>query len=962
MAGEPIVTYTPETVSKLIRHGLLQMSVDNAHHEFEHLCRHLARRRLCSNIIPATGPVAGGGDQGADFESIQLLSDFGTSRYWRLIQTGRIVFACSLEKNLKKKVKADLKSAANRPSPPDRLYFFYPEPIKVSVRNALKEIAKQQYKIELEILDGVAIAEFLADPEMLWIAERYLSLPGGISLPGSPTTPAWYKEILQSSQEDGLSFDVFFQLSNAARYARQIPELHSDIPALVVRLKHFKQSPTLEKRAFYEEFVAVLRGLNAAEGYETEVLNYLSDISTLTSASDLENSAVIIGYAQAASERGILHIPKATFSAAIDQLIERIDGLLTSEISFENCSLLYVKAFALLHRTASEDGLGVAIEAACPLWNELLDRSEHVALYPIERLPPLINMIFGASLSEPFTRVVQRLDAAMQKRVGDFNQAQQHLVRADNLIDAKEYLRALHELHRALPLSHSKKSQDDAILTCIQISRLYAQLGLLHASKYFGLAAAYASIELPEESLRDRIAIGLSLAVQADYASGASLLYMIGYRLFCRVGGHFSIAGSAEKKQEERAKLDYYALLLHRVSEVIDGGVHERLSKIIRECGIEEAATIYKEELDNIFRGLDYPGLQKRFHAENAASPFSDIGNSRLTSWRQLGVDWNVDWISTQDAEKGGEAFVAMMQIVLASLSDTEFSLLATNVNISLRVVNESEASPRQVDDNDDVAIHVAINPHRPWDFYGFFGKICACLAIVSGMDDHAFEAALKREIDRGLHSRTAVFASPFVVFDHFFDEADYNEQHGLGCAVSVTPYVVQTLEEVADVSPIHPQFNEAEALEQIENRYRNILRLWGTTVKRVLSDHAVRRIAVKLRTEGWKDWHLLQAIANVRVTEIINDGVHRTRKEEQFVATHGETKLDHAAEISRYNEANLRFALKLSQVQTIESLGFRVRQRTPNFAGLNSFLNRFRYWELDTEHGDILNLPNEAG
>jgi hypothetical protein len=160
------------------------MSVDNAHHEFEHLCRHLARRRLCSNIIPATGPVAGGGDQGADFESIQLLSDFGTSRYWQLIQTGQIVFACSLEKNLKKKVKADLKSAANRTNPTDWLYFFYPEPVKVSVRNALKEFANQQYKIQLEILDSVAIAEFLADPEMLWIAERYLSLPSGISLPG----------------------------------------------------------------------------------------------------------------------------------------------------------------------------------------------------------------------------------------------------------------------------------------------------------------------------------------------------------------------------------------------------------------------------------------------------------------------------------------------------------------------------------------------------------------------------------------------------------------------------------------------------------------------------------------------------------------------------------------------------------------------------------------------------------
>src|SRR5581483_1709866 len=102
---------TPEIVSKLIRFSLSELSVENGHHAFEHLCRHLARRRICSNIIPATGPVSGGGDKGADFETIQVFGT-GASTYWQLASAGKVIFACSLEQNLKKKVRADLQSAA----------------------------------------------------------------------------------------------------------------------------------------------------------------------------------------------------------------------------------------------------------------------------------------------------------------------------------------------------------------------------------------------------------------------------------------------------------------------------------------------------------------------------------------------------------------------------------------------------------------------------------------------------------------------------------------------------------------------------------------------------------------------------------------------------------------------------------------------------------------------------------
>jgi len=52
-----------------IRYQLSQLSAQNAEHVFERLAFDLARMRIASNLLPATGPVQSGGDQGRDFES-----------------------------------------------------------------------------------------------------------------------------------------------------------------------------------------------------------------------------------------------------------------------------------------------------------------------------------------------------------------------------------------------------------------------------------------------------------------------------------------------------------------------------------------------------------------------------------------------------------------------------------------------------------------------------------------------------------------------------------------------------------------------------------------------------------------------------------------------------------------------------------------------------------------------------
>ena len=51
---------TPTELARMIRFALDELSRENGHHAFEELCRELAQARMVSNLLPATGPVAGG--------------------------------------------------------------------------------------------------------------------------------------------------------------------------------------------------------------------------------------------------------------------------------------------------------------------------------------------------------------------------------------------------------------------------------------------------------------------------------------------------------------------------------------------------------------------------------------------------------------------------------------------------------------------------------------------------------------------------------------------------------------------------------------------------------------------------------------------------------------------------------------------------------------------------------------
>jgi hypothetical protein len=151
----------------------------NGHHEFERICLALARQRITSNLIPATGPVSSGGDQGRDGESHWTnLPDEGGSAFATLASADKVVFACTIQKTgVPAKIRKDLASICGRGDAVGRVIYFTVTAVAVSKRHELQAQAREIYGVALDIWDAAAIAEHLSDPDLFQSAAEFLHLP-----------------------------------------------------------------------------------------------------------------------------------------------------------------------------------------------------------------------------------------------------------------------------------------------------------------------------------------------------------------------------------------------------------------------------------------------------------------------------------------------------------------------------------------------------------------------------------------------------------------------------------------------------------------------------------------------------------------------------------------------------------------------------------------------------------------
>ena len=211
-------------LSSYIRFQLSQLRAQNKYHEFEHLSRHFARLRICENILPATGPVGDGGDQGRDFETYRTYlhsTPIATSTFLGAAKNKKIVFACSLQQDIVKKIRSDISTICGGPERVDTIYYFCEASVPVGRRHKLQQWSEETFQTELEVFDGEALSEQLTDLDVFWIAEEYLDVPS--ELYPRPTKPSsTYDEYRQRwliQDETPYSYSDFSQVKYGLRRA-----------------------------------------------------------------------------------------------------------------------------------------------------------------------------------------------------------------------------------------------------------------------------------------------------------------------------------------------------------------------------------------------------------------------------------------------------------------------------------------------------------------------------------------------------------------------------------------------------------------------------------------------------------------------------------------------------------------------------------------------------------------------
>lgn len=298
---------SPVEAERYIRFQLEHLTARNEHHTFEEICYRIAKRRLSSNLLPATGPVSAGGDQGRDAESY----------YTRLPQevpsaggfVGRatsepLVVACTVQKDgLEAKIRADVKKICEQGNLVKIIAFFAVQDIPVAARHRLQEDAREAHGVALEIFDGQAVSHLLAEADLVWVAERHLDLPSHL-VPDSPQgpQPRWYAHTLRALREREavwLTPGTFSEVRDGLRHATFDDDTISDLPEWLEYMREFTADgadPELAIQARYECAVATLRGLGTLAGVEDDIRTVLNYAIASESPLIMEDASILLMY------------------------------------------------------------------------------------------------------------------------------------------------------------------------------------------------------------------------------------------------------------------------------------------------------------------------------------------------------------------------------------------------------------------------------------------------------------------------------------------------------------------------------------------------------------------------------------------------------------------------------------------------------------------------------------------
>jgi hypothetical protein len=160
----------------------------------------------------------------------------------------------------------------------------------------------------------------------------------------------------------------------------------------------------------------------------------------------------------------------------------------------------------------------------------------------------------------------------------------------------------------------------------------------------------------------------------------------------------------------------------------------------------------------------------------------------------------------------------------------------------------------------------------------------------------------------------------------------------------------------------LHRRFDEATSIEFIQNRYRNLHVILASQVECLQKDVETRIVFRDFYDQGFKDWHLVSAIFNIRMNWYYGDfkiammnppDSEKLKEIKEIVSLSTERP-------SRFSDINLiDLALRIFDVSCLATYGFECRRSDYAPDAVRKFLrDRMRHYDLDMPHRPLFGKP----
>lgn len=1016
MSAESVELSREELVGQ-IRFALSELSSDNAHQRFEDLCRNFARERLVPNILPATGPVGVGGDQGRDFETFRsyMREELGPhGAFAGALKDGAVAFACTIQQeNLPAKIRSDVEKIVSSGTTVTMIYAFLTAPLPVSNRHQIQEEVRGEHGVELEVFDGPGLADALADRHVFWIAEEFLSFPATFRPADVETMdelPKWYLECRDRWRKQarlGASLGELSSVIEGLRHATFSSEARSDLPFwldLVRPLALNLDAPSDHRqRARYEVAVAEIRGGGSLRPADEIAWAFLRECLSANDPAILSDAAALLSYAGTAVsfghsdlDRGQLAEINTTLRAQVTEFLEAdpppirrarllmVLGHLSlipdpRELGSIDPAKEELPNAAKMIDQATEEGIpdqvvaslpAVDLEGAMQAWRTLASVLEQTPLFPVESWSRQLEFLAPLLVTqEGWEEIENAVDDALQRLHGGDAAASRARDRAVRLQDAGRLRDALAEFHKAKMRWWNGDSLRGALLCMLAISEIYRDLQLPLAGKQYAFAVAGAA-NSGDDEVQDLVAVAIMKASEMDYAAGAwaSAVELVDVGLLAHAALDDAETNPWMDHDFQNAVMTVGMAL--RAARAFCPQATTLIEDVARRHGMLEPLEKTLAEAGD----WDTETWTKASDEQHHGRPFSDLGAERTIAFSALGTEWRITTPNGFRESRAAERLAASAQLLLVELADDDLCLLRSSIEISVELIDDrsNRADPRLSVGADGIRRWtVQLAALRPngnaaeveASLSETLAVLSAVLLDVSLLPTAEYFEATNRAFERGLGHKLAI-GRPYEEMAELVPESRFDTS----AREAEAPFA-----DGAPSPPEHPElswqtgpgptYDKATARQMLANRYKRLPKLIPATLARLRKDDTFRGVVADLRAKGWLDWHLLTALTNIALNMRLSEQGLNTRQALEDPGARAKvqelTKTPETAEDAPIPDAKLSTEeLDLARMFGIPSLihNWDLDARGP-MLGPGAFeellAERYGYWSDDIAHDD---------